>query len=131
MLAQSEAGHYAAAKQLLAPLITEANVLGWRPLEGEVLLAAAQLADSTGEDPDAIRLFKDAAVAAEAGRDDETAALARNGLVWVTGERLGKYDEALDLARDAEAKVERLGHNDMLRADLDQKIAAVLVEQGK
>jgi len=131
VLAQSQAGHYPAAQKLLAPLLTEATALGWRPLEGEVLLAAAQLADSTGAYPDAVKLFKDASVAAEAGRDDETAALARNGLVWVTGERLGKYDEAQDLARDAEAKVERVGHNDMLRADLDQKMSALFVEEGK
>src|SRR5690606_5349366 len=75
--------------------------------------------------------FKEAAIAAEAGRDDETAALARNGHVWVIGERLARYDEALELARDAAAKVERLGRGELVQADLDQKVAAIMLGQGK
>ena len=129
--AQWIAGRYSEAQTQLASLRTEANTLGWRPLEGEVLLQAARLADSTGSYADALKLYRDAAVAAEAGRDDETAALARNGIVWVTGERLGRYDEAQELARDAEAKVERLGHSDLVRADLDSKMSAIFEEQGK
>jgi tetratricopeptide (TPR) repeat protein len=125
------AGRYTDAQTQLAPLRTEASTLAWRPLEGEVMLQAARLADSTGNYADSVKLYKDAAVAAEAGRDDETAALARNGLVWETGERLGHYDEAQELARDAEAKVERLGPNDLVRADLDQKMSALLADQGK
>jgi tetratricopeptide (TPR) repeat protein len=130
--ALEDAGRYADAQAQLAPLRTEATALGWRPLEGEVLLAAARVAELTGAYQDALKLFKDAAVAAEAGRDDATAALARNGLVWVTGERLGRYDEAQDLAREAEAKVERLGKSgELIRADLDAKMSALLVEQAR
>lgn len=130
--ALEDAGRYADAQTQLAPLRTEATALGWRPLEGEVLLAAARLAELTGAYQDADKLFKDAAVAAEAGRDDATAALARNGLVWVTGERLGHYDEAQELAREAEAKVERLGKSgELIRADLDAKMSALLVEQAR
>ncbi len=125
------AGRYTDAETQLAPLRTEASTLAWRPLEGEVLLQAARLADSIGNYADSAKLYRDAAVAAEAGRDDETAALARNGLVWETGERLGRYDEAQELARDAEAKVERLGRSDLVRADLDQKMSALLADQGK
>ncbi|MBV8756274.1 MAG: serine/threonine protein kinase [Deltaproteobacteria bacterium] len=125
------AGRYTDAQTQLAPLRTEASTLAWRPLEGEVLLQAARLADSTGVYADSEKLYRDAAVAAEAGRDDETAALARNGLVWITGERLGHYDQATELAREAEAKVERLGRSDLVRADLDQKMSALLVDQGK
>jgi tetratricopeptide (TPR) repeat protein len=130
--ALADAGRYADARAQLAPLRTEATALGWRPLEGEVLLAAARLSELTGAYQDALELFKDAAVAAEAGRDDATAALARNGLVWVTGERLGRYGEAQDLAREAEAKVERLGNRgELIRADLDAKMSALLVEQAR
>jgi len=125
------AARYNEAQTQLAPLRTEANNLGWRPLEGEVLLQTARLADSTANYADALKLYRDTAVAAEAGRDDETAALARNGIVWETGERLGRYDEAQELARDAEAKVERLGHSDLVRADLDSKMSAIFEEQGK
>ena len=125
------AGRYAEADKQLGPVVTEAHALGWRPLEGEALLAQARLVEETGDYPKSSQLYRDAAIAAEAGRDDETAALARNGLVWVTGERLGHYDEAQELAREAEATIERLGHRELLQADLDQKVAALLLEQGK
>jgi eukaryotic-like serine/threonine-protein kinase len=124
-------GRYANAKTALAPVLSEAQQLGWRPLEGEALLAEARLADSTGDYAMAEQRFKDASAAAEAGRDDETAALARNGLVWVVGERLGRYDEARDIAVDAAAKVERLGGHELIRADLDQKMGVLAFEQGK
>jgi eukaryotic-like serine/threonine-protein kinase len=124
------AGRYADAQKLIAPAIVDAKTIGYRPLEGETLLVAARVAESTSDYAGASALFKDAAIAAEAGRDDETAALARNGLVWVVGERLGRYDEAKELARDAEAKIERLGNKDLLQADLDQKLAALFLEQG-
>jgi tetratricopeptide (TPR) repeat protein len=123
-------GRYANAQQALAPVLLEAQKLGWRPLEGEALLAEARLADSTGDYVLAEQRFKDASAAAEAGRDDETAALARNGLVWVVGERLGRYDEAREIAVDAAAKVERLGGHELIRADLDQKMGALAFEQG-
>ncbi|HEY5946930.1 MAG TPA: serine/threonine-protein kinase [Kofleriaceae bacterium] len=124
------AGRYGAAQKLIAPVISEAKAIGYRPLEGETLLLGARIADSSSDYTAASTLYKEAAIAAEAGRDDETAALARNGLVWVVGERLGRYDEAKELARDAEAKIERLNHSELLQADLDQKLAALYLEQG-
>jgi tetratricopeptide (TPR) repeat protein len=125
-----EAGRYPEAERRLAPVVTEARALGWRPLEGEALLASARLTDSTGDYAKAAELYKEAAIAAEAGRDDETAALARNGLVWVVGERLGRYAEAREIARDAAAKIERLGRSELLQLDLDQKLATLELEQG-
>ncbi len=124
------AGRYADAKAALSPVSADAETLGFRPLQGETLLAAARLADSSGEYAEAAKLYKEAAIAAEAGRDDETAARARNGLVWITGERLGRYAEALELALDAGAKIERLGGREVLQAELDQNVAAILLEQG-
>jgi tetratricopeptide (TPR) repeat protein/tRNA A-37 threonylcarbamoyl transferase component Bud32 len=124
------AGRYAEAQRQLAPILGEATALGWRPLQGEVLLAQARLSDSIGDYAAAAKHYKEAANAAEAGRDDETAARARNGLVWVIGERLGRYDEAHEIARDAAAKIERLGRHELLQADLDQKVAALFLAQG-
>lgn len=124
------AGRYTDASAQLAPVIAQARTLGYRPLEGEALLLQARLADDTGDYQSAAKLYKEAAIAAEAGRDDNTAALARNGLVWVVGQRLGRYDEARELALDAAAKVERLGHPELVQADLDQKVAALLLAQG-
>ena len=124
------AGRYADAKAQIAPVLAEAHAIGWRPLEGEALLAQARLADSTGDYPAAEKLYKDAAVAADAGRDDETAALALDGELWVVGERLGRYKEAIDMIGAASAKIERLGRRDLLQADLDEKVASLLFDQG-
>jgi eukaryotic-like serine/threonine-protein kinase len=124
------AGRYTAAQELITPAIAEAKTIGYRPLEAQALLVGARTADSSSDFTAASTLFKEAAIAAEAGRDDHTAALARNALVWVVGERLGRYDEAKELARDAEAKIERLDRSDLLQADLDQKLAAIYLAQG-
>ncbi len=124
-------GRYAAAQKQMTPLVAEARAIGYRPLEGEALLQEAHIADSSGDYPHAQRAYADAAVAAEAGRDDQTAALAECGLVWVTGERLGKYAEAHEHARAAQAKIERLGRQDLLQAQLDAMVATLLLEEGK
>ncbi|HEX9100936.1 MAG TPA: serine/threonine-protein kinase [Polyangia bacterium] len=126
-----QGGRYAAADRQLAPVVAEAHAVGYRPLEGEVLLQAARVADSSGDYPRARCAYADAAVAAEAGRDDVTAALAECGLVWVIGERLGKYADAHAEARVAQAKIDRLGRQDMLQAQLDAHLAAIFSEEGK
>ncbi|HEX6834991.1 MAG TPA: tetratricopeptide repeat protein, partial [Polyangia bacterium] len=126
-----QGGRYAIADQQLAPVVAEAQAIGYRPLQGEVLLQAGRIADSSGDYPRARSAYGDAAVAAEAGRDDVTAALAECGLVWVIGERLGKYADARAEARVAQAKIERLGRQDMLQAQLDSHLAAIASDEGK
>jgi eukaryotic-like serine/threonine-protein kinase len=125
-----QGGRYAEAGKQIAPLLAEAHAIGYRPLEGEVLLQAGHIADSAGDYARAKSAYGDAAVAAEAGRDDETAALAQCGLVWVIGERLGKYAEAHEEARAAQAKIERLGRQEILQAQLDAQVAALYFEEG-
>ncbi|HEY2747582.1 MAG TPA: tetratricopeptide repeat protein, partial [Polyangia bacterium] len=126
-----QAGRYAAAEKLMAPLVAEAHALGYRPLEGETLLQEGRIADSSGDYARAKSAYGDAAVAAEAGRDDETAAQAECGLVWVVGERMGKYAEAHELARAAQAKIDRLGRGELLQALLDGHVATLFEEEGK
>ena len=126
-----QAGRYAPAQQLMTPLLDEAHAIAYRPLEGEVLLQEGRIADSAGDYPRAKSAYGDAAVAAEAGRDDETAAQAECGLVWVVGERLGKYADAHELARAAQAKIDRLGRGELLQALLDGHVATLFEEEGK
>jgi len=126
-----QAGRYVPAQQSITPLIADVRAIGYRPLEGEVLLQEGRIADSAGDYPRAKAAYGDAAVAADAGRDDETAALAECGLVWVVGERMGKYPDAHELARVAQAKIDRLGHPDVLQALLDAQVATLFAEEGK
>ncbi len=126
-----QAGRYPAAQKLMTPLLDEAHAIGYRPLEGEVLLQEGRIADSAGDYPRSKSAYGDAAVAAEAGRDDETAAQAECGLVWVVGERLGKYADAHELARVAQAKIDRLDRGELLQALLDGHVATLFEEEGK
>jgi serine/threonine protein kinase/tetratricopeptide (TPR) repeat protein len=126
-----QGGRYPAAQKQIAPVVDEAHAIGYRPLEGEALLQAARIADSSGDYARAKSAYTDAAVAADAGRDDETAALAACGLVWVLGERLGKYAEAHEEARAAQAKIERLGKQEILQAQLDAQLSVLFMEEGK
>jgi tetratricopeptide (TPR) repeat protein/predicted Ser/Thr protein kinase len=125
------AGRYPEARQKIDPAVKEAHAIGYRPVEAEALLELGKNQESSGDYPAAVRSLKDAGVAAESGRHDEVAALAAISLTWVTGERLGKFAEAHDLERDARAKIERLGKEERLIADLDAKIGAIDFAEGK
>lgn len=124
-------GRYAEGLARVEPLVARAAALGYRPLEAEALLLAAQLATATGDYPGAARRFRDATVAAEASRHDEVAARAWNGLLEVVGFRQGKLAEAREIERDARAKVERLGRSELLLGDLEVAWSAILAAQAK
>jgi tetratricopeptide (TPR) repeat protein len=109
----------------------EAHEVGYRPVEAEALLYLSQLQEHNGQYTAAAQTARDAGVAAEAGRFDFVAARAWIDLVWITGERLGKYAEAQELAREAQAKVERVGHDEELLANLHSRLAALDEGQAK
>jgi tetratricopeptide (TPR) repeat protein len=126
-----DTGRYPQALELAAPTVATARLLGYRPVEAEALFYVGRLQELTGDYAASVRTLKDAGVAAEAGRHDEFAARTCNNLVWVLGERLGKYAEAHELAREAHAKIERLGHEELLRADLDARLGTIFFEEAK
>ncbi len=111
--------------------VVEAQSIGYRPALGEALLQRGRVEEMRGQYAAAERTLRDARLAAEAGRDDDTAALATIGLAWVVGERQGRYAEADDLGRDAQAKLERLGGSERLQAALSTKLSAIALEEGK
>jgi tetratricopeptide (TPR) repeat protein len=90
-------------------IVAAAEPIDYPPLQGEVLLMRAKLAEEAGEIDDAIETLERAhAVAVEAG-DDDTAAEAAADLVYVIGYRSGRPDEARPWLRELEARTERLG----------------------
>ncbi|MDB4969239.1 MAG: serine/threonine kinase family protein, partial [Myxococcales bacterium] len=125
-----DGGRYAEAEKRVQPALAGARDLGYRPLEAEALLMHGRLADSLGDYPTAVRAFRDAVVAAEAGRHDEVAALAETRLVWVTTLQ-EKLADAHELARSAQAKIDRIGHPELLQAGLDVAVASLFLEEGK
>ena len=129
--AYSASGKITDGLAIAEPAVIEARAIGYRPAEAEALLSVARLYDSAGKYEDAERSLRDAAMAAEAGRDDLSATRALSLLVWVVGERRGKIPEARELARQAQAKIERLDRNEMLLADLDDYMSSVEMDDGK
>ena len=63
-------------------------------------------------------------LAAQAGRADEVAALAADGLVWVAGERLGKYADAHEAAENLAAQLGRNARTVVDHGDLDVALEA-------
>jgi tetratricopeptide (TPR) repeat protein len=129
--AMLESGLYQQALALATELAPEATKLGYRPLEAEVLYNLGRLQEFTGDYAAAEKTLRAAGAAAEAGRHDQFAARAWIWLVWVTGSRLGKYEEGLELAREAQAKLERFGRDDVLLAELDRNLGQIYSDQGK
>ncbi|MCP3137770.1 tetratricopeptide repeat protein [Pyxidicoccus xibeiensis] len=131
--AQLTAGRYAEGLKRTSALLEEVRTLDYRPLEAEVLLTHGHLQAQDGRPKDAEDLLYKALWAAEAGRDDETAARAWNLLLWVVGDQLARPADAERIARHAEAAVDRLGRERFpgLAADLHLRLTAVLLQQGK
>jgi serine/threonine protein kinase/tetratricopeptide (TPR) repeat protein len=129
--AMLESGLYKDALVRATALAPEAQKLGYRPLEAEVLYYLGRLQEFTGDYAAAEKTLRAAGTAAEAGRHDQYAARAWIWLVWVTGSRLGKYEQGLELAREAQAKLERYGRDDILLAELDRNLGQIYSDQGK
>jgi tetratricopeptide (TPR) repeat protein/predicted Ser/Thr protein kinase len=126
-----ESGRATQAARPAEEAAARAKDLAYRPIEAEALLLRGRVEEATGRYPAAERSLRDARVAAEAGRVDETAARASTALMWVVGGRQGRHAEAHELAREVEAKLERVGHNEILIAELQSKLSTILLEEGK
>jgi serine/threonine-protein kinase len=125
-----ESGRYADALPRAVAVTSEARALAYRPLEAEALYYLGRLQEATAEYAAAATSFREAGVAAEAARNDQFAARAWIFLMWVTGGRLGKFDDARRLADEAKAKVDRLD-DDVLEADYLVRLGAIHGEEGK
>jgi len=131
--ARLDAGNHAAALELTTPLLTELRGLDYRPLEAEVLTLHGQLHGLTGKPKEAEDILYRAVWAAEAGRDDETAARAWILLLWVVGEQMARMDDVTRLVHHARAAVDRLGRERFpaLALELHQRMGGQLLVQGK
>ena len=126
-----ESGRYPEALGRAREDATAAQRLGYRPLEAEALLYLGRLQEVTGAYADAEQTLRAAGVAAEAGRQDHLAARAWAKLVLVVGSRLGRFADAHELAKEAQGKIERVGSDDLLLAELFTVIGAIHTDEGK
>jgi serine/threonine protein kinase/tetratricopeptide (TPR) repeat protein len=116
--ALDSAGRYSAARDLLEPLAPQVRLLGYRPIEADVLFTLGQMTDQAGSPLEALPLLEEAALAAEAGRHDHVLASDLIYQMMVTGFRLEKFDQSESLSKRAEAALARLGNDESLEMKL-------------
>ncbi|WP_375766873.1 tetratricopeptide repeat protein [Archangium gephyra] len=125
------AGKYKQGVARMEPAAAAAKDSGDRHGAAEAFLLLGELRQKAGDWPGAESALFEALRAAEAGRNDEAAARAWILLVRVTGEQLEQYDMAGRWRERAEAAIERLGGNEVLRAQLLTYSATTLYAQGR
>jgi eukaryotic-like serine/threonine-protein kinase len=129
--AEQTAGHYTRALALAEAALSDAE-----PLNHRTTIAAARVALGSAHDrmaePDAARRELVRAVRdAQAVGADELLARATSVLVWVTGDRQGRFEEANAWADLAEGTIERLGGEPRLQADLHAARGALAFSEGR
>jgi serine/threonine-protein kinase len=128
--AMLQVGSYAAGLTLAQPLAARAKTLAYRPLEAETLLEQGSLELQNGDAAHAQSTLEQAALAAEAARDEKLAARAWTALVGV-GERRAHLEDALAFGRHAFAALEAAGSDDETRGRLLDRLGSVYAAQGK
>ncbi|WNG50316.1 tetratricopeptide repeat protein [Archangium minus] len=131
--ARMDAGSHAQGLEVTSALVPEAQSIGYRPLEAEVLVLHGQLHGLVGKYKEAEELLYRALWAADAGGDDETVARVWLLLIWVVGEQKARMDEADRLVQHARAAVERLGKERFpaIATEFHLRMGALLLVQGK
>jgi eukaryotic-like serine/threonine-protein kinase len=128
--AEEHVGRYSAGLALLSPIAPRMRALGYRPLDSEVLYELGVLQLQSGDLVTSERTLEDAALEAEASRDEAQAARAWTALVGL-GERRAKYEQAEAWGRHAFAALEAAGGSDEIRGRLLDRLGSVLAAQGK
>jgi serine/threonine protein kinase/Tfp pilus assembly protein PilF len=113
-----DGGRYAPGLAEAPALVAEAQKLGDRALEADGELLLGDLRIRTAEFDKAEAHLNSAALAAEAAGDDRLRATALTRLVSLVGARLRRLAEGQELARRADALVERLAGEPRVKAEL-------------
>ncbi len=123
-------GRYREAVARGQALAKRVQALQYRPLEAEVLFETGQLERDVGGANAASRTMEQAVWAAEAGRNDEMAALAMTHLMFERATE-GRFDEALAFRPRIAAVIERLGGNDDLEGHFHLTLGRVFFENSR
>ena len=125
------AGKYAQGVTLVEPAAAAAKSSGDRYGTADAFLLLGQLRERAGDWHGAESALFESLRAAESGRNDEAAARAWISLVRVTGEQLEQYELAHRWRERAEAAIDRLGGNEVMRAQLLTWSATTLYGEGR
>ena len=127
--AKEAAGRYDASLAVAHSVVEEAAALGYRPIIAEARLRLGSALERIGDFGRAEQEYLESIWHAEAARHEVVAADAWVRLVWVTGVEHGDTATGEMWARFAEAAVERVGTDELLRAQLTHNRAGVLYVQ--
>jgi tetratricopeptide (TPR) repeat protein len=125
------AGRYKEGLAVAEPAVEKARQASDQVGTAETLLAVAELREQTGDYRGAEKALFEALWAAEVSRHDEVAARAWTLAVRVSGERLEQFALAHRWRERADAAINRLGGDPVLRARLHFNVGRVLHVQGR
>ncbi|QSQ18961.1 tetratricopeptide repeat protein [Pyxidicoccus parkwayensis] len=123
-------GKYREGLDVVRVALEEARATGYQPLEARLAALKGEAETQVGDAPAAEKTLREAVLAAEAGRDDVTAARAWTSLVFIVGRREQRFDEALTLGQHAQAAIVRLGNAELDMARLLATRGSVLWAKG-
>lgn len=129
--ALGRAGKEKEALERLRPLAVPARRTGYRPAEAAVLYRLGLLGNRLGRSAEAEEPTFQALLAAQAGGDLETAALAAAELSWIVGTQLTRPAEGERWSRMATALAEGARSSPEARAAAQLRLASLLDRQGR
>jgi tetratricopeptide (TPR) repeat protein len=129
--ARAAAGRYKEGLAVAEPAAEKVRQAGEPVGSAEALLAVAELREQTGDYRGAEKALFEALWSAEVSRHDEVAARAWTLAVRVSGERLEQFALAHRWRERADAAINRLGGDPVLRARLHFNVGRVLHVQGR
>jgi tetratricopeptide (TPR) repeat protein len=128
--ANFDAGRYAAVRDQAAPIVAQAQRLGYEPAIADVLLLSAKARAESGAPSDALADAEQAALAADAGRDDAVRLQAEARLaLW--SQDTGRGQDSARWSRAAEATARRVGTDDGAMADWLSLLGTMRVREGR
>lgn len=134
MLATADAlylgGRFERRLETAVEAVAAAESAGYRPVTAEALIERGVAEADLGRNDRARESLTAGLEAAERGRDDHQAASATIHLAWVAGVLDVRFGEAERWRRIAAAKIERLGGDPRLEAELADTAAGAFRQQG-
>ena len=123
-------GKYKEGMALAHKLDIEAERVGYRPVQAEVLYQLGRLLEKIGEYEEAETTLNEALNAAGESRDAMLAAKVMVLLVWVTGYHQERHEVGLSLGRDASAMLNVSGGDEPIRARLLDNMGILFWREG-
>ena len=134
-LARSKAlhdgGKFKEAADVAKHTVEAAKTLDYRPIEAEALMRLGETQVFLQEAQPAVDTLRQATRAAEASGYDEIRARALAWMVGVLGEQLERPREALAIAEDAKAAIERLGGDPYIESILESGLGRMYGATGE